>query len=80
MDIQSSCHGTPNRESTTVAGEPARALVYDRTACEHDHHVVVVGVRHGSMGYDVLWLAKRGEDDARRDTFLSILRTWKWTG
>jgi hypothetical protein len=80
MDAASSCHGTPVRESLTVGGEAAQALVYDRTDCEHDHHVVVVGVLHGDVGYDLLWLAKRGEDDARRETFDSILASWDWTG
>jgi hypothetical protein len=80
MDAASSCHGRPDRESLTVADEPAQALVYDRTDCEHDHHVVVVGVLHGDAGYDLLWLAKRGEDDARPETFEAILRTWGWTG
>jgi hypothetical protein len=32
------------------------------------------------MGYDLVWLAKRGEDDARRDTFESILHTFTWEG
>jgi hypothetical protein len=78
MDAASSCHGMPDRESLTVDGEPAEALVYDRTDCDHDHHVVVVGVIHGQMGYDLVWLAKRGEDDARGDTFDAILDTFAW--
>jgi hypothetical protein len=78
MNAASSCQGSPDRETITVAGESARALIYDRTDCTHDHHVIVVGVLHGSMGYNLMWLAKRGEDDDRRETFDSILRTFRW--
>ena len=79
MASGSSCQGAPDHESMTIDGEPARALVYDRKDCSHDHHVVVVGVMHGRLGYDVMWLAKAGEDDARRETFESILETFDWT-
>ncbi len=78
MDSDSSCHGDPELETLTIDREPARALVYDRTDCDHDHHVVVVGVLHRSMGYNLMWLAKSGLDDARRETFESILRTFEW--
>jgi hypothetical protein len=79
MDSDSSCHGAPELEDMTIDGEPAQSLIYDRTDCEHDHHVVVVGVLHGARGYNLMWLAKRGEDDARRETFDSILATFEWT-
>ena len=49
MKSDSSCQGKPVREKTTVDGEPAIILVYDRLDCRHDHHVLVVGVIHGSM-------------------------------
>jgi hypothetical protein len=78
MHSESSCQGAPERETMTVAGESAEALVYERTDCTHDHHVIVVGVLHGSVGYNLMWLAKRGEDDDRRDTFESILKTFRW--
>jgi hypothetical protein len=77
-DALSSCHGEPDREPMTLAGEPGIALVYDRADCLHDHHVVILGAVHGSKGYYVMWLAKRGED-ARRDEFESILSTFDWT-
>jgi hypothetical protein len=79
MRSGSSCQGSPALEAMTVAGEPAQALIYDRTDCTHDHHVVVVGVLHGRMGYDLMWLAKRGENDARRDQLMDILGTFRWT-
>jgi hypothetical protein len=73
MDAGSSCHGAPDRETLTVGGEPARMLIYDRTDCSHDHHVFVVGALHGERGFDILWLARRGESDARRADFESVL-------
>lgn len=79
MRSDSSCQGEPERATIAVDGEPAIALAYDRSDCTHDHHVVVVGLIHGSMGYDILWLAKRGVDDARRDLFDEIMATFKWT-
>ena len=79
MHATSSCQGAPEREVMTVDGEPAVVLVYDRTDCTHDHHVLVVGVIHGTMGYDLTWLAKRGEDDLRRDTFDAVVSTFRWT-
>ena len=80
MHSGSSCQGAPERESMTVDGEPAIVLNYDRADCTHDHHVLVVGVIHGKLGYDLVWLAKRGEDDLRRNTFDALTDTFEWTG
>jgi hypothetical protein len=77
MFYGSSCQGDPERETSMVGGEPAQMLTYDRTDCTHDHHVFVVGVLHGGRGYDIFWLAKQGESDARRADFESMLETFK---
>lgn len=78
-DRESSCHGDPGRQHVTVDGEPADLLIYDRTDCEHDHHVMIVSVLHAEMGYSVVWLAPRGEADARRATFDEILASFRFT-
>ena len=67
-------------EQITVGDEPATLLVYDRSDCTHDHHLLLVGVLHGSSGYAITSLARRGEDDARREDFEEILRTFRFTG
>ena len=69
----------PDVEQITVGDEPATLLVYDRSDCTHDHHLLLVGVLHGSSGYATS-LARRGEDDARREDFEEILRTFRFTG
>ena len=78
MHSGSSCQGAPEREALTVGGEPALMLVYDRTDCSHDHHVFVVGVLHGGRGFDIFWLARRGESDARRTDFEAMLRSFEF--
>jgi hypothetical protein len=78
MHEASSCQGLPDREQVTVDGASGVALLYERTDCTHDHHVIVVATLHGSMAYVLLWLVKRGEDDVRREVFESILSTWEW--
>ena len=78
METDSSCQGAPDSESMQIDGEAAQALVYDRSDCTHDHHVVVVGVIHGTRGFDVMWLAKARQDDARREQFQSILDTFEF--
>jgi hypothetical protein len=73
MHRDSSCQGSPDDSDTTVDDEAASLLIYDRSDCEHDHHVVVVGVLHGGLGYNLMWLARRGEQDARRADFERML-------
>ena len=75
----SSYQGEPVREEATVANEPASLLIYDRSDCTHDHHVIVVGLLHGDAGYALLWLARRGEEDSRRGDFEAILRTFRFS-
>ncbi len=75
----SSCKEEPGREQLTIDDEPAEILVYDRTDCTHDHHVLLVGVLHGDAGYAITWLARRGEADARRAEFERILETFRFT-
>ena len=75
----SSCKEEPARERTEVADVPATLLVYDRTECSHDHHALLLGVVNGDSGYAILWLARRGEQDARRSDFETILRTFAFT-
>lgn len=75
---QSSCQGDPIQEEATVAGEPAGLLIYDRSDCTHDHHVIVVGLLHGDAGFALTWLARQGEPDLRRDDFEAILRTFRF--
>jgi hypothetical protein len=75
----SSCKDEPDTEQITVGDEPATLLVYDRSDCTHDHHVLLVGVLHGSSGYAITWLGRRGEADARREDFEEILRTFRFT-
>ena len=70
----------PDVEQITVGDEPATLLVYDGSGCTHDHHLLLVGVLHGSSGYAITWLARRGEYDARREDFEEILRTFRFTG
>lgn len=79
MDLKSSCHGMPDQESTNVGGEPATVLVYDRTDCEHDHHVFLVSLLRGQRGYSLMWLAKRGEQDPRRADYEEMIRTFRFT-
>jgi hypothetical protein len=80
MDRASSCHGEPEREEFAVDGEPAELLVYDRSDCVHDHHVLVVGVLRADAGFALLWLARKGASDARRGDFEEILSTFTFVG
>ena len=79
MDLQSSCHGMPDQESTNVGGEPATVLVYDRADCLHDHHVFLVSLLRGQRGYSLMWLAQRGEEDARRADYEETIGTFRFT-
>jgi hypothetical protein len=45
----------------------------------HDHHVLLVGVLHGDVGYAITWLARRGEANARPAEFERILETFRFT-
>jgi hypothetical protein len=76
MARDSSCQGAPDRTTTTVAGEPASLLVYDRRDCEHDHHLLLIGVLHRGSGFAIMWLARRGEDDVRRADFDAVMRSF----
>ena len=60
--------------------DPLALTTNERSDCTHDHHLLLVGVLDGSSGYAITWLARRGEDDARREDFEEILRTFRFTG
>lgn len=79
MHRESSCQDAPEREQVTAGGEPAVLLVYDRTDCTHDHHIFIVSVLRGDWGFSIMWLARRGEHDARRADFERTLRTFRFT-
>lgn len=79
MHRGSSCQGAPDQERVTAGGEPADVLVYDRSDCTHDHHVLLVSVLRGESGFLIMWLARRGEEDARRADFEHALETFRFT-
>jgi hypothetical protein len=78
MHRDSSCQGAPDQEQITAGGEPAILLFYDRSDCTHDHHIFIVSVLHGDSGYSIMWLARRGEQDARRGDFEEILESFRF--
>jgi hypothetical protein len=78
MSADSSCQGAPEQEATTVDGEDAALLVYDRADCTHDHHVLLASTLNDEQGFAILWLAKRGEADSKRSEFDRTLATFKF--
>ena len=75
IDNSSSCHGMPDNEPISVGGEPGNLAVYDRSDCEHNHHVLAVSVIRAGRGYIVHWVSPTAAEESERVLLESIIES-----